>query len=95
MSTGTPYRILGEKPEDWLGEANRVFELISNRLDALEGYRGHGTFYNYIEMKSDVLVTDSTKGVVLKDNGNPASYWRIRVNSAGTIVITNIGRTYP
>lgn len=92
---GSVYKIRGDNPEDWIGEANRVFELISVRLDSLEGYRGHGKFYNYTEHGSDVLITDNTKGIVLRDNGNPASYWRITINSAGTLVLTNIGRVYP
>lgn len=89
-----PYKIRGDKPEDWREEANRIFELLSNRLDKLEGFRGHPKFYSYVELGSDVFITDNTKGVVLKDGGNPPSYWRVTVNSTGTLVVTNIGRTY-
>ncbi|MFA5132934.1 MAG: hypothetical protein WC444_06435 [Candidatus Paceibacterota bacterium] len=92
---GTMYKIRGDDPYDWVLEANRIFELISTRMDNLEGYRGHGKFYNYVEHGSDVVITDNTKGVVLRDNGNPASYWRVTINSAGTVVLTNIGRVYP
>ena len=94
MTIEAPYRIRGEKPEDWKQEANRIFELIANRMDSLEGFRGHGKLYNYLEVGHDVLITDNSKGVVLRDNGNPRSYWRITVNSTGTLVVTNIGRTY-
>lgn len=95
MTVGGPYRIRGDDPQDWLFEANRIFELIADRLDSIEGYRGHPKFYNYIEAEHDVVVTDATKGVVLRDNGNPASFWRITIDSAGTITRTNIGRVYP
>ena len=94
-SVEAPYKIRGENPEDWLYEANRIFGLLSDRLDAIEGYRGHPKFYNYIEASSDVVVTDATKGVILRDDGNPANYWRITVDSDGNVVRTNIGRVYP
>lgn len=92
---GTLYKIRGDDPYDWVGEANRIFELMSVRMDNLEGYRGHGKFYNYVENMSDVVVLDNTKGIVLKDNGNPPNYWRVTINSAGTVVVTNIGSIYP
>jgi len=99
MNTGSGrellYKIRGEDPYEWIGEANRIFEAMSTRLDKLEGYRGHAKFYNYVELGFDVLIDESTKGLVLKDSGNPPSYWRVTVNSAGTLVVTDIGRTYP
>ena len=95
MSSTGPYKIRGDDPADWLYEANRVFELIAERLDSLEGYRGHAKFYNYMETSSDVVIQDATKGIILKDNTDPPNYWRITINSAGTLVVTNIGRVYP
>jgi hypothetical protein len=92
---GTLYKIRGDDPYDWVGEANRIFELMSVRMDNLEGYRGHPTIYNYIESMDDVVIVDSSKGVVLKDSANPANFWRITINAAGTLVVTNIGRIYP
>ena len=93
--SGMIYKIRGDDPYDWVGEANRIFELMTIRLDNLEGYRGHAKMYNYVEHLSDVVVTDTTRGVVLKDGGNPPNYWRITVNTAGTLVVTKIGRVYP
>jgi len=95
MSTTGPYRIRGEKPEDWITEINRIFELITDRLDALSGLRGHPKFYDYIEAKSDVVVVNSTNGLVLRDDANPPNYWRLTLDASGTLTLTNIGRNYP
>lgn len=92
---GSVYKIRGEDPGSWVGEVNKIFELISSRLDNIEGYRGHLKVYNYVEAMSDVVVVDSTKGIVLKDNGNPSSYWRVTIESSGTVTVTNIGSIYP
>lgn len=97
MTKGSsPYRIRTTK-EDVLTltlECNRVFSLLSDRLDKMEGYRGKPEFRNNTLMNYDVIVVNSNKGLILKDNGNPASYWRITIDSTGSLVYTNIGRDY-
>jgi len=67
---------------------------LSDRLDKMEGYRGKPEFRNIVLMNYDVVVTRSDKGIVLRDNGNPASYWRVTIDSTGSLVYTNIGRDY-
>ena len=97
MTSGTsPYRVL-TTDEDVLSviqECNRVFGLLSDRLDKMEGYRGKPEFRNIVLMNHDVVVTGIGKGIVLRDNGNPASYWRVTIDSTGTLQYTNIGRDY-
>lgn len=95
MISNSVYKIRGEKPEDLRYEINRIFELIADRFDKVEGYRGHLTSYNYIEAQSDVVVMNSTKGIVLKDAANPPNYWRLNLDTTGTLTLTNIGRVYP
>ena len=75
-------------------ECNRVFGLLSDRLDKMEGYRGKPEFRNIVLMNHDVVITGTGNGIVLRDNGNPASYWRVTIDSTGSLVYTNIGRDY-
>ena len=91
----TPYRIRSEDPNDLVSECNRIFQVMNDRLDKIEGFRGNRTEYNYVLAQSDLVITVSSKGLVLRDNGNPASYWRVTIDSTGTLTVTNIGRNYP
>lgn len=75
-------------------ECNRVFGLIADRLDKIEGYRGSPELHNDMTTNSDVIVVDKNKGLVLKDDGNPPNYWRVTIDSTGTLQQTSLGRTY-
>lgn len=97
MTEGSsPYKIRTTKESilDLILECNRVFGLLSDRLDKMEGYRGKPEFRNLVLMNDDVVVVESDKGLILRDDGNPASYWRVTIDSTGSLVYTNIGRDY-
>ena len=97
MTEGSsPYKIRTTKKDvsALILDCNRVFGLLSDRLDRMEGYRGKPRFRNIVLMEDDVVNLYPGKGIVLCDNGNPASYWRITIDSTGSLVYTNIGRDY-
>ena len=88
---GSPYRIRSDDPRDTIGEVNRVLSLLSDRLDRIEGIRGTPKIYSSAQFSSDVIVLDSIKGLVLKDKASPPQYWRITVDTGGTLTVTKIG----
>lgn len=88
------YKIVGSDPEDIRVEVNRLMELISNRLDKIEGYRGEPEVFSRQVNKSDLVLDGSGVGVVLRDNANPPGYWRISVDNTGTLIQTSLGREY-
>lgn len=90
----TTYRIRTTDPADQLGELNRLFSLIADRFDKIEGFRGTPKFYNAVEATSDVVCTVPDKGFVLLDQADPPQYWRITVDTTGTLQITKLGATY-
>ena len=90
----TQYRIRSTDPTDLLFECNRVFELLSDRLDKIEGYRGEPALYARQTTGFDIVHTSNTRGVVFTDDANPPNYWRVTINSAGTLLQTNLGRSY-
>jgi len=87
----TAYKVRTSDPEKLVFEVDRVFKLLSERLDKIEGFHGEPTFYNNIQTEFDVRATGTSRGVVLKDDGNPANFWRITVNSAGSLIQTKLG----
>ena len=57
------------------------------------GYDIYGTGGNFrVSKTGDIIVTDSTKGIVLFDGTN---YWRITVDTSGLLNTTNLGTTPP
>lgn len=48
-----------------------------------------------VDTSDDVIVDDSTQGLVLKDTQGTPHYWRITVDNTGTLVITDLGTTKP
>jgi len=86
------YKVRSTDPRDLVFECNRVFELLSERLDRMEGLKGSPQLYAEQKTGYDIVHTDANTGVVLKDNATPPCYWRVTVDSTGTLVITNIGR---
>jgi len=90
----TQYRIRSTDPKDIITECNRVFELLSDRLDQIEGFRGEPALYNRQTTSHDIIHTDNSKGVVLTDDASPPNYWRVTIDSTGTLQQTNLGREY-
>jgi hypothetical protein len=71
-----------------------VFELIANRLDRIEGFRGTPQLYERQVTNNDIVHTSNSKGVVLTDDADPPNYWRVTIDSTGTLTQTNLGRSY-
>jgi len=90
----TPYKVRSTDPNDLLTEVNRVFELLSDRLDKIEGHRGEPVLYARQTTDFDTVHTSPTRGVVLKDDATPSVYWRLTIDSTGTLVQTSLGRSY-
>ena len=90
----TQYKVRSTDQKDLVFECNRVFELLSNRLDKIEGFRGEPTLYARQTTAHDVVHIDNTRGVVLTDDASPANFWRITIDSTGTLAQTNLGRSY-
>ena len=90
----TQYKIRSTDPKDIMFECNRVFELLSNRLDRIEGLRGYPVLYGRQTTAHDVVHTSANRGVVLKDDADPPNYWRVTIDSSGVLQQTNLGRNY-
>jgi len=43
----------------------------------------------------DVIIDTSSKGLVLKDNAGTPHYWRVTVNTTGSLIVTDLGTTKP
>ena len=87
----TAYKVRSSDPEALVHEVDRVFKLLAERLDKMEGFHGTPTFYNSIKTEFDINAVGTSRGLVLKDDGNPANFWRVTVNSAGNLVRTKLG----
>ena len=48
-----------------------------------------------VDTTDDLIVDSSAKGLVLRDNAGPDHYWRVTVNAAGSLVVTDLGTTKP
>ena len=88
------YRIRGSDDADLKGEVNRVLELISDRLDRIEGYRGEPKVWDRQIFTNDAVLDGDGSGVVLKDSESPSGYWRVTVDGSGTLTQTSLGREY-
>lgn len=90
----TSYRVRSTDPEDLTKELNRIFGLVADRLDKIEGLRGQPVFFDKLLCKEDVVVLDGLRGLVLVDRTDPPQYWRLTVDSAGTLTLTKLGASY-
>lgn len=52
-------------------------------------------FLNKPVLTSDIVFTDATKGIILKDTQATPHYWRVTISNVGAIVTTDLGTTYP
>uniref|UniRef100_A0A6M3J7F7 Uncharacterized protein n=1 Tax=viral metagenome TaxID=1070528 RepID=A0A6M3J7F7_9ZZZZ len=89
----SPYKIRSTNPNDLVSECERVFALLSDRLDKMEGFRGKPQLYNILLTNFDVVCMNSSRGIILKDDQNPPNYHRITMTGA-SLTATNIGRNY-
>lgn len=55
-----------------------------------------GTYPNPTRDRTkDIVFTDATKGIVLKDAAGTPHYWRITIDAAGTLITTDLGTSPP
>ncbi len=88
--SGTPTTLAG------YGITDNV-ELQTNK-NAVSGYAGLNASSRTtkgVDTTDDLIVDTNSKGLVLKDNAGTPHYWRVTVNSAGTLVVTDLGTTKP
>jgi len=84
MSRGdTLYKIRSLDLGDVIVECNRIFELLADRLDRIEGLRGSPRLYDKQQTDFDTIYSGINSGPVVRDQGNPPRYWRIGVDTAG------------
>ena len=87
-------RVKSDDPTDWKGEINTILERLNDRLNALEGFYGTITAKDNFQTNYDIIVNDSSRGLILLDNGNPARYWRLTIDAAmETVIMTNLGNS--
>ena len=51
--------------------------------------------YYRIDTLTDIIIDDSSRGLILKDDASPAHYWRVTVNSSGVLQTTDLGTSKP
>ena len=93
-ATTNPYRVRPGDMSRLVKELDRVFDLISDRLDRIEGLRGVHEVHSNIILNVDAVFTGTSRGVILKDAANPSHYWRVTVDAGGNLDVTNLGRSY-
>ena len=52
-------------------------------------------FLNYPILESDIVFTNSSKGIILKDTQATPHYWRVTIDNTGNLVTTDLGTSYP
>lgn len=73
------------------GGANEYYHFTNSDYTALSGTRiTKGTLTT-----DDLIVDLDTTGLVLKDNAGTPHYWRVTVNTAGSLVVTDLGTSPP
>lgn len=88
------YRVLSSDPEDMQLEINKILEFVKERLDSLEGIKGSALVRSSQVTQGDLVVDASGTGVVLMDDADPPGYWRVSIDSTGTLTQTSLGREY-
>jgi len=97
MPGDAPYRIESDDPRDWKVEINNIFAFIYTRISKLEGRQGDSKFYGNVITENDLIIDENSKGVIFKDNQDPARYWRLNITATGTsptINLTYLGPSY-
>lgn len=52
-------------------------------------------FLNHPILDNDIVFTNATKGIILKDTQATPHYWRVTINNVGVLVTTDLGTSYP
>ena len=86
--------LTGDSFDDLKDELNSILKRINDRLDTIQGRRGDYKPESRQIMQDDLIFDDTTRGVILKDDGTPPRFWRLWVDSSGTIYTESIGGSY-
>lgn len=79
------------------GDPHAQYQLESEK-DSPSGYAGldgSGRVVKGVKATDDLIVDDTAKGLVLKDNAGTPHYWRISVSTAGVLSAADLGTTAP
>lgn len=85
INTATDHNNLSSIQGGTSGQYNHLSDAELAAVTAARDSRGTDT-------TDDLIVDDASKGLVLK---NGSTYYRVTVNGAGALVVTNIGTTKP
>jgi hypothetical protein len=75
---------IGDGISDWNTLEYSFFPLNSDRRSTTG-----------VDTTDDLIVDASARGLVLRDSAGPDHYWRVTVNAAGALVVTDLGTTKP
>lgn len=59
------------------------------------GLNGVSRITKGVDTTDDVIIDLASKGLVLKDTQGTPHYWRVTINTTGTLVTTDLGTTKP
>ena len=75
--------------------ANVVIPIQEDRIQILEVVNALARATKGIDTTDDLIVDLATKGLVLKDTQATPHYWRVTVDNAGALVISDVGTAKP
>ena len=79
------------------GDPHTQYQQESEK-DAVSGYAGLNASSRVtkgVDTTDDLIVDLATKGLVLKDTQGTPHYWRVTVNTSGSLVTTDVGTVKP
>lgn len=71
----------------------RAFKAVPPGLREWTQFWQQAELYN-VTVTDDIVIDLATKGLVLKDTQDPPHYWRLTVDTSGTLVTTDLGTTH-
>lgn len=80
------WRLTADNIDDLREELNRYLKKIEDELNVARGYAGDVTMEARVRQKDDIIFDSTKKGPVLADDGVPQRYWRVYVNSSGSVL---------
>ena len=97
LLTSISWDIITDKPTTVAGFGITDAQVTSEKNNA-NGYAGLNAVSRTtrgVDSTDDVIIDSATDGLVLRDTQGTPHYWRVRVNNAGVLVITDLGTTKP
>uniref|UniRef100_A0A6M3KZG2 Uncharacterized protein n=1 Tax=viral metagenome TaxID=1070528 RepID=A0A6M3KZG2_9ZZZZ len=89
------YKLVSDEIEGLKAELSLYLGRISERLDSVQGVRGDIDLGSHrVVSGSDFVSTHGLGGIVLRDDGNPPSYWKYMAKNNGTLIAYELGGDY-